>query len=111
MYRGNAARTGAMPGPGLSGPPTILWQFAPGSSANFAPAIADGVIYLPAEKVLYTADMNVVNANPAQLVTVRAAVQVTDRLNLDYNSYIMAHPANPDRPISKADVVAAAGTK
>jgi glyoxylase-like metal-dependent hydrolase (beta-lactamase superfamily II) len=69
------------------------------------------VVYLPAEKVLYTADMNVVNANPAQLATVRAAAKVTEKL--DYNTYIMAHPANPDRPLSKADVMAAlnAGTK
>jgi len=67
------------------------------------------VVYLPAEKVLYTADMNVVNANPAQLATVRAAARVTDKL--DYNTYIMAHPPNPDRPLTKADVVAALGTK
>jgi outer membrane protein assembly factor BamB len=49
MYRGSPARSGAMPGPGLSGPPAILWQFAAGAAANFAPAIADGVIYLPAD--------------------------------------------------------------
>jgi hypothetical protein len=67
------------------------------------------VVYLPAEKVLYTADMNIVNANPAQLATVRAAAQVTSKL--DYNAYIMAHPPNPDRPLTKADVVAALGTK
>jgi len=67
------------------------------------------VVYLPTEKVLYTADMNVVNANPAQLATVRAAAKVTDKL--DYTTYIMAHPANPDRPLTKADVVAALGTK
>jgi outer membrane protein assembly factor BamB len=49
MYRGNAARTGAMPGPGLNGPPAILWQFAAGATATFPPAIADGVIYLPTD--------------------------------------------------------------
>ena len=43
------------------------------------------IAYLPAEKVLYTADMNIVNANPAQLATVRAAAQVADQLKLDYN--------------------------
>jgi glyoxylase-like metal-dependent hydrolase (beta-lactamase superfamily II) len=67
------------------------------------------VIYLPAEKVLYTADMNIVNANPAQLATVRATALVTSKL--DYNTYIMAHPPNPDRPLTKADVVAALGTR
>ena len=69
------------------------------------------IVYLPAEKVLYTADMNIVNANPAQLATVRAAAQVADRAKLDYNTYIPAHPPNPDRPLTKADVVAALSTK
>ena len=66
------------------------------------------VVYLPAEKVLWTADITVVNPNPAQLATLKAVVQTTGKL--DYSSWIQAHPPNPDRPLTKADVTAAAGT-
>ena len=73
---------------------------------------SDGMlaVFLPAEKVLWTADITVVNPNPVQLATVRAAVASLNRLNLDYNVWLPAHPPNPDRPLTKADVLAAAGT-
>ena len=65
-------------------------------------------VYLPAEKALWTADITAVNPNPAQLGVVRSLVQATDRLKLDYNSFIPAHPPNPDRPLTKTDVTTAA---
>jgi glyoxylase-like metal-dependent hydrolase (beta-lactamase superfamily II) len=73
---------------------------------------SDGMlaVLLPAEKVLWTADITVVNPNPVQLGTVRAAVAALNRLKLDYDAWIPAHPPSPDRPITKADVLAAAGT-
>jgi glyoxylase-like metal-dependent hydrolase (beta-lactamase superfamily II) len=69
------------------------------------------VVYLPAEKVVWSADITVVNPNPVQLATVRAANETLTKLKLDYDSWIPAHPPNPDKPLTKADVVAAAGTK
>ncbi len=73
---------------------------------------SDGMlaIYLPAEKAMYTADMTVVGPNPAQLAVVKSAVQVFNTLKLDYNAWIPAHPPNPDKPLTRADVMAAAGT-
>jgi glyoxylase-like metal-dependent hydrolase (beta-lactamase superfamily II) len=68
------------------------------------------VIYLPVEKVLYTADVTVLNPNPVQLSVLKAVVGVVDRLKLDYNTWMPAHPPNPDRPLTKADVVATLGT-
>ena len=41
----------------------------------------------------------------------KAANGTLTKLKLDYNSWIPAHPPNPDKPLTKADVVAAAGTK
>ena len=74
---------------------------------------SDGMlaIYLPAEKALYTADITVVNPNPNQLGTVKSLVQALDRLKLDYNTFIPAHPPNPDRVLTRADVMTAAGGK
>jgi glyoxylase-like metal-dependent hydrolase (beta-lactamase superfamily II) len=73
---------------------------------------SDGMlaVLLPAEKVLWTADITVVNPNPLQLGTLRSAVATLNRLNLDYDVWIPAHPPNPDRPLTKTDVLAAAGT-
>ena len=65
------------------------------------------VVFLPAEKVLWSADVTGVNPNPAQLATLKAVVQSTGKL--DYSSWIQAHPPNPDKPLTKADVQAAAG--
>jgi glyoxylase-like metal-dependent hydrolase (beta-lactamase superfamily II) len=73
---------------------------------------SDGMlaVYLPAEKVLWSADITVVNPNPNQLGVVRSAVQAFNRLKLDYDTWIPAHPPNPDKPLTRADVMAAAGT-
>ena len=60
------------------------------------------VVYLPAEKVLWSADVTAINPNPAQRGVLRAVAQTTSRL--DYTNWIQAHPPNPDRPITKTDV-------
>jgi glyoxylase-like metal-dependent hydrolase (beta-lactamase superfamily II) len=73
---------------------------------------SDGMfaVYLPAEKVLWTADITVVNPTPVQVGTVRSAVEALNRLKLDFETWIPAHPPNPDKPLTRADVLAAAGT-
>jgi glyoxylase-like metal-dependent hydrolase (beta-lactamase superfamily II) len=69
------------------------------------------VVYLPAEKALWSADITVVNATPAQVGIVKSTVEALTRLKIDYNAWIPAHPPNPDRPLTRADVTAAvAGT-
>jgi glyoxylase-like metal-dependent hydrolase (beta-lactamase superfamily II) len=68
------------------------------------------VVYLPAEKVLWSADVTVVGPNPAQLATVKSVVETVNKLKLDYNGWIPAHPPNPDKPLTRADVTAAVGT-
>jgi glyoxylase-like metal-dependent hydrolase (beta-lactamase superfamily II) len=73
---------------------------------------SDGMlaVYLPAEKAIWTADITVVNPNPGQLGVVKSAVEAIDKLKLDYNAWIPAHPPNPDRPLTKADVTTAVST-
>jgi glyoxylase-like metal-dependent hydrolase (beta-lactamase superfamily II) len=66
------------------------------------------VVYLPAEKVLWSADVTVVNPNPAQLGVLKAVAQTTSKL--EYTTWIQAHPPNPDKPLTKADVQAALAT-
>jgi glyoxylase-like metal-dependent hydrolase (beta-lactamase superfamily II) len=71
---------------------------------------SDGLlaVYLRSEKALWTADVSIVNPNPAQAAVVRSVVAALDRLKLDYETWIPAHPPNPDRPLTRADVMAAA---
>jgi glyoxylase-like metal-dependent hydrolase (beta-lactamase superfamily II) len=68
------------------------------------------IVYLPAEKTVWSADITVVNPNPAQLGVVKAAADTISKLKLDYNAWIPAHPPNPDKPLTRADVTAAAGS-
>ena len=72
---------------------------------------SDGMlaVYLPAEKLVWTADITAVNPTPVQLGVLRSAVAALNRLELDYNTWLPTHPPNPDRPLTKADVLAAAG--
>jgi outer membrane protein assembly factor BamB len=44
-YRGNAGRTGAMPGPGPSGTPKVAWQFQAAGPFGSSPVVAAGVVY------------------------------------------------------------------
>jgi glyoxylase-like metal-dependent hydrolase (beta-lactamase superfamily II) len=67
------------------------------------------VVYLPAEKLLWTADISIVNPTPVQLATVKATVATLDRLKVDYDTWLPAHPPNPDRPLTKADVTKVTG--
>ena len=73
---------------------------------------SDGMllVYLPAEKVVWSADITAANPNPGQLPTLKAANETLNRIKADYNTWIQAHPPNPDKPLTKADVVAAVGT-
>jgi len=74
---------------------------------------SDGMlaVFLPAEKVLWSADITAVNPNPDQLPTLKAAVETANQLKLDFDTWIQAHPPNPEKPVTKADVMAAVGGK
>jgi eukaryotic-like serine/threonine-protein kinase len=45
-YRGDSARTGAMPGPGPSGDPEIVWQFQAGAQIRSSPAVVGGSVFV-----------------------------------------------------------------
>ena len=74
---------------------------------------SDGLlaVYLPVEKVVWSADITAVNPTPAQIGVLKAAVDALNKLKIDYTTWIPAHPPNPDRPITKAEVEAAAAGK
>ena len=71
------------------------------------------VVYLPAEKALWSADITAVNPNPGQVASLRAVNDTVSKLKLDYNLFLTAHPSNPDpgRPLTRDDVTKALATK
>jgi glyoxylase-like metal-dependent hydrolase (beta-lactamase superfamily II) len=74
---------------------------------------ADGLViaYLPKERIIAYADMfnlPAPNAPPAPPVAGHVAlVHNLERLKLDYDTVVSVHAPNPDRPIRKADLMAA----
>ena len=71
------------------------------------------VVYLPAEKALWSADITAVNPNPGQVASLRAVNDTVTKQKLDYNLFLTAHPPNPDpgRPLTRDDVTKALATK
>ena len=74
----------------------------------------DGMLiaYLPKEKILFTADFNVPAAGQPVSPAIATLVQNVDRLKLDFDTHVLVHAPNPDRPQTKADLLALAkGTR
>ncbi len=44
-YRGNAGRTGEMPGPGPAGSPAVAWTFHAAAPFHSSPVVQDGVVF------------------------------------------------------------------
>jgi glyoxylase-like metal-dependent hydrolase (beta-lactamase superfamily II) len=65
------------------------------------------VVYLPAEKAVWSADVSAVNPNPAQAGVLKAVADTLSRLKIEYDGWHQAHPPNPDRPLTRADVTTA----
>jgi aryl-alcohol dehydrogenase-like predicted oxidoreductase len=68
------------------------------------------VVHLPAEKIVWSADVTAVNPSPAQLPVTRAVNDTLNRLKVDYTTFLTAHAPNPDpgRPLTRDDVMKAA---
>jgi glyoxylase-like metal-dependent hydrolase (beta-lactamase superfamily II) len=62
--------------------------------------------YLPKEKILFTADFNVPGPGQAVSPSLATLVQNIERLQLDFERHITVHAPNPDRPLTRADLMA-----
>jgi glyoxylase-like metal-dependent hydrolase (beta-lactamase superfamily II) len=63
--------------------------------------------YLPKEKILFTADFNA-TPPPGEPVSpsIVTLVQNIERLQLDFDRHVTVHAPNPDRPTTKAELLA-----
>jgi glyoxylase-like metal-dependent hydrolase (beta-lactamase superfamily II) len=64
------------------------------------------IAYLPKEKILFTADFNPPPAGQPVSPSITTLVQNIERLQLDFDRHVMVHAPNPDRPMTKADLLA-----
>ena len=66
------------------------------------------IAFLPKEKVLFTADFNIPAAGQPVSPSIGTLVQNVERLKLDFDRHVLVHAPNPDRPLTKADLLALA---
>jgi len=71
---------------------------------------SDGMLiaFLPKEKVLFTADFNIPAAGQPVSPSIGTLVQNVERLKLDFDRHVLVHAPTPDRPLTKADLLALA---
>jgi len=68
---------------------------------------SDGMLvaYLPKERILFTADFNVPGPEQAVSPSIATLVENLERLKLDFDRHVLVHPPNPDRPMTRADLM------
>jgi glyoxylase-like metal-dependent hydrolase (beta-lactamase superfamily II) len=62
--------------------------------------------YLPREKILFTADFNIPAPGQPVSPSISTLIANIERLHLDFDRYVTVHPPNPDRPLTRADLMA-----
>jgi glyoxylase-like metal-dependent hydrolase (beta-lactamase superfamily II) len=69
---------------------------------------SDGMLiaFLPKERILFTGDFNIPAAGQTVGPAIKTLVENTDRLKLDFDRHVLVHAPNPDRPLTKADLLA-----
>ena len=64
------------------------------------------IAYLPREKILFTADFNIPAPGQPVSPSIPTLIANIERLHLDFDRYVTVHPPNPDRPLTRADLMA-----
>ena len=64
------------------------------------------IAYLPKEKILFSADFNPPSPGQAVSPSIATLVDNIERLKLDFDRHVTVHPPNPDRSMTKSDLVA-----
>jgi glyoxylase-like metal-dependent hydrolase (beta-lactamase superfamily II) len=71
---------------------------------------SDGMLiaYLPKERILFSADFNVPAQGQPVSPSIATLVDNIERLQLDFDTHVLVHAPNPDRRMTKADLLALA---
>jgi glyoxylase-like metal-dependent hydrolase (beta-lactamase superfamily II) len=70
-------------------------------------AHSDGMLvaYLPKEKILFTGDFNIPAQGQPVSPAIATLIQNIERLKLDFEGHVLVHAPNPDRPLTRADLM------
>lgn len=70
-------------------------------------AHSDGMLvaYLPKEKILFTGDFNIPGPGQPPAPAIATLVQNVERLKLNFEGHVLVHAPNPDRPLTRADLM------
>ena len=68
---------------------------------------SDGMLiaFLPKERILFTGDFNIPAANQPVSPAIKTLIDNVERLKLDFDRHVLVHAPNPDRPLTKADLL------
>jgi glyoxylase-like metal-dependent hydrolase (beta-lactamase superfamily II) len=68
---------------------------------------SDGMLValLPKERILFTGDFNIPAQGQPPAPAIATLVQNIERLKLDFEHHVLVHAPNPDRPITRADLM------
>ena len=71
---------------------------------------SDGMLiaYLPKERILFSADFNMPAQGQPASPSIATLVENIERLQLDFETHVLVHAPNPDRRMTKADLLALA---
>ncbi|HEY7499346.1 MAG TPA: MBL fold metallo-hydrolase [Vicinamibacterales bacterium] len=71
---------------------------------------SDGMLiaFLPKERILFTGDFNIPAAGQPVSPAIATLVANVERLKLDFEPHVLVHAPNPDRPLTKADLLSLA---
>jgi glyoxylase-like metal-dependent hydrolase (beta-lactamase superfamily II) len=64
------------------------------------------IAYLPKERILFTADFNIPAPGQPVSPSIPTLIANIERLHLDFDRYVTVHAPNPDRPLTRADLMA-----
>ena len=64
------------------------------------------IAYLPREKILFTADFDIPGPGQPVSPSIPTLIANIERLRLDFDRLVTVHPPNPDRPHTRADLMA-----
>lgn len=59
----------------------------------------------PKEKILFTGDFNIPAQGQPPAPAIATLVQNIERLKLDFERHVLVHAPNPDRPLTRADLM------
>lgn len=64
------------------------------------------IAYLPKERILFSADFNIPPPGQPPALQIATLIENIEQLHLDFDRFVTVHAPSPDRPLTRADLMA-----